>query len=183
MAETLVTSLSDLGTVSTQFRLVRPDGKVFLIPLRTLTEQEMWELRQMVPFPRPPANDFGVSKSTGKVVQVYNEADAGYIKQVNEANRAFNYRLMVRSLEFEIEGADDEAKVRTLQKILGNWAVKQIIAHLLKTSGIEEADIEAEADSFHGQPDSQPAYRSDVRYPAAAVAANGAGGPVDAAGL
>jgi len=173
--ETLVTSLADLGAVSSQFRLVRPDGKVFLIPLRTLTEPEMWELRQAVQFPRPPANDFGTSKTTGKIVQVYNEADAGYIRARDDANRAFNYRLMVKSLEFPIDGATDEEKVKTLQKALGNWAVKQIIEHLLKTSGIEEADIEAEAGSFRGQGDTGAAGLPDVRPDAVSVAGNGAG--------
>ena len=47
-------TFDDLGEVRTDAVLVRPDGRQVLVPMRTLSDKEVWELRAAQKWPVVP---------------------------------------------------------------------------------------------------------------------------------
>ena len=147
-------TLDDLGEFHTTVSLTRPDGKVIVVPVRSLSEQEVWEMRQAMKWPEPP---FDLGKFDGPdrpPRKQFKFDDAGYRSQTDAANRQFSRRLMARSLLIAIPGESEDDKASALESKLGAWAATQLQTHLNRLLGIGEAEVASIADSFLAAADS-----------------------------
>lgn len=147
-------SLSDLGEIRTDVKLMRPDGRVLTVPMRTLSEQEVWEVQNTVKMPEAP---FTLGRFDGPDKpprKQYDYENPQYRAAVDERNRRIMRLLMVRTLLIPIEGDTDDAKADTLLKTLGAWSERQLLTQMNILLGISDPEVVARADTFHTQGDS-----------------------------
>jgi hypothetical protein len=150
----LIDLFAELGEVIGEVELIRPDKRIIKVKMRSLSEQDIFEVRASMTWPKAPKKLWAKitepsdKSRDGNVVQVPDDKDPQYLKETEAANRLYIYRLLARSL-VGLDGTLDE-RVSLLQQHLGGWAHAQLLAHLWVYSGVEEAEVEAKAESFHG---------------------------------
>lgn len=149
MSDQVLTTLGDLGEVRTAVALKRPDGRTVTVLMRTLSEQEMWELRQAM---RPPEPPFELGRWDGPdrpVTKKFNREDATYVKRAEEHGRRFSRILLARALVMDIPGATtDDERAAALERNLGAWASTQLTAQMNRMLGIADEEVDAAADTF-----------------------------------
>ena len=59
-----ITSLDEIADIIVPVTLTRPDGKHVTVNLRSLSESEVWEIRQKIKWPEAP---FDLQKVSGRV--------------------------------------------------------------------------------------------------------------------
>src|SRR5512139_316786 len=72
------TSLDDLGEVTFTIDIPRPDGHVVRVRLRTLTDAQVWEIRNSITWPSAPIRD--IKRIEGEITPVYDYGNADYLK-------------------------------------------------------------------------------------------------------
>ncbi len=150
-----VTTFEDLGEVVTDVKLTRPDGRVLLVPMRTLSEQEVYELALKFPMPKPPLGEPGRwDGPNNPVSQKPKYDDPGYIKAMEDRNNAYSRRMIVRSLLMELPGDTEEAKAAALEKNIGAWASRQLVTCLNRMLGIPGYEVAETANNFQPGADS-----------------------------
>lgn len=173
--ELVTLTLADLGNIDLLVTLVRPDGRSVDLALRTLSEEEIFQIRRRVSFPTAPLRKFAkLVDDPSQVVAVPDAGDAAFVKANDEAARRFNYLLILHSLTVDIPGTTDDERIANLQASLGNWAYSQLIAHITKSAGFTKAEVQAAADTFHGNGRGHPAGVPAARLDAGDVAADAA---------
>ena len=146
--------LEELGEVVGEVELIRPDKRRVKVKMRSLSEQDIFEVRAGMTWPKAPkklwakVTDPTNKDNDGRVVQVPDDKDAQYLKENEAANRLYVYRLLARALVIDGLPDNEAERVTQLQRHLGGWAHAQLMAHLWVYSGVEEAEVEAQADSF-----------------------------------
>lgn len=167
------TSLDDLGGVVVDVPVARPDGRTVVVPMRALSEAAVFERRQEIEWPAPPASD--INKVNGALVTTYNFQDPVYVKALRAANRKFTGLLLLDSLTFEVAGADDGEKVATLQAKLGQTAWLQLVDAYNRLNTVTEDQIASMARSFRADRETGAAGGAAVAADAGAVAEPAAG--------
>lgn len=149
MSDQVMATLDDLGEVRTPVTLRRPDGKAVTVLMRTISDQEAWEIRQGLKPPEPPYELGRWDGPDKPVSKRFNREDAAYVKKSEEFSRRFSRVLMARALVMDIPGATtDEERASALEKRLGAWAANQLTAQMNRMLGIGDAEVDAAADSF-----------------------------------
>ena len=166
-------SFDDLGEVRIDALIVRPDGRQLHVPMRSLSEHEVWELRGAMQWPAQPteiARWDGPDKpprpgpiTSGPAFEKWQQASA-------IASRQFSRRLLVRSLCIDIPGDTPDAKADALDTKLGAWASRQLTEHLNRMLGIGDAEVSARADSFQPARDNGASDTAGTGLDAAEVA-------------
>lgn len=142
-------NLDDLGEVFVTVDVVRPDGVTVGVPMRSISEQEIWQVRQSIKQPVAPMEPKKTADGKFEEVRITSGPlfDA-YRAEQEKANRQQNYRLLLRCVAFPVEGNSDDERQKTLETKLGAYAFNQLLAHMLKMAGISEPEVVATAGSF-----------------------------------
>lgn len=141
----MTVTLDDLGEVKLDVEITRPDGRKLTVPVRAMSDQEMWQIRQSIQWPVAPTD---IQRVDGKVQEVKKLDDPAYRRAMEDANRRLQSRIMLRSLRIDIPGETEEDKAKALESKLGLWAVKQLNDHILRLTGIAESEVAERAASF-----------------------------------
>lgn len=139
-------TLDDLSAAVVDVTIQRPDGQAVIVPMRALTEGEVWEIRRAVKWPKPPVKD--IRKESGRLVTDYNYEDETYQEAVNSANREQAHRMLLTSLSIEIAGDTIEERVAALRAKVGQFVLSQLIEASQKLNIVNVEDLASIADSF-----------------------------------
>lgn len=140
------TTLDDLGEVRFDVPVNRPDGRTVLVPMRTLGDGEMWQIRKSITWPKPPILDF--KKLGGEALPVYDYQDKGYLDAQREAQRDLTRRMLAAMLCLDIEGATLEDKAHAVENKIGGWAFDFLLGVVNKLNEENTAEIENAVNSF-----------------------------------
>lgn len=140
------TSLSELGEVTVEVEVQRPDGVVLAVPLRTLTEAKMREIRASVVWPTPPVVD--MKKVGGEVVNVYDRNDPAYLAADREADALLSYKALLAALDLDIPGDTEAERLAALQNGLGAYAFAVLLTAVNRINVISPEEIAQVARSF-----------------------------------
>lgn len=146
------TSLSELGEVVVDVEVQRPDGVTLAVPLRTLTEAKMREIRASVTWPTPPTVDF--KKVGGEVVPILDRNDPAYLAADREADARLSYKALLAALVLDIPGETEEAKLAALRDGLGAYAFAVLLTAVNRINIISAEEIAQVARSFQRRRDS-----------------------------
>lgn len=138
-------SLDDLGAVLVVVPILRPDERTVHIRLRTLTEDELWNLRRKIEWPKPPAKDMT------KTGPVYDYQDKGYQDAIVAAERRLANLMLLDSLPFVIAGESDDERLATLQVKVGGYAHTQLIEAVNRINTVSKEQIADMARSFRAE--------------------------------
>ena len=139
-------SLADLGPVTVDVPVERPDGSVVVVPLRTLTEDQMRAIRAEVVWPEPPIKEY--QKIDGEVLPIYDRLDKGYLESDRRADAELSYRALLASLAIEVPGATEADQLAALRAGLGAYAFSILITAVNRINVISAEEIAAVARSF-----------------------------------
>ena len=144
-------SFDDLGEVRIDALLVRPDGRQLHVPMRSLSDKEVWELRGALKWPAQPteiARWDGPDKPPRPGPITSGPAFEKWQQAMSETNRLWYRTMLVRALCIDIPGDTTEAKAAAIETKVGAWASRQLNDHLNRMLGIGDAEVSARADSF-----------------------------------
>ena len=139
-------SLDDLSAVTLIVTIRRPDGQRVEVELRSLSEDEMWQIRRSIKYPKPPVGDF--KKIGNEVVPQYNYTDVDYQSLIREADRELAHRTLIAALVFEISGETIEGKMITVKSKLGEYAFVSLLEAVKRINIVSNEEIAQVADSF-----------------------------------
>ncbi len=130
-------SFDDLGEVRVDALLIRPDGRELRVPMRTLSDREVWKLRREQKQPVQPTEIRrwdGPDKDPRPGPVTSGAAYEKYQKEVELASYRWLRLLIVKSMLIDIPGATDDEKIDSLEQ-MGTWAVLPLINHVTLTYG------------------------------------------------
>lgn len=152
-------SFEDLGEVTVIVPLVRPDGRQLNVPMRTLSDHEIWELRAKDKRPAQPIEIRrwdGPEKPPRPGPVTSGAAYDKYVLESAVSSRRWNRLLMLKSILMDIPGETDDEKIEKLEQ-MGAWALRPLTEHLNRLLGLTETEVQAKADSFQRTRDSDTA--------------------------
>ena len=126
MSQHIATTLDDLSDVIVEATIPRPDGKMITVRLKTLSGEQVWEVRRAIKWPKPPVKDY--RKTGGEVLPIYDYEDATYVAAQEDASRELGYRHLLLSLQIDIPGETFEEKLEALRTRLGQWALNSLLS-------------------------------------------------------
>lgn len=144
-------TLDDLSDVVVEVSIPRPDGKQIKVKLRTLSGDEIWEVRRAIQWPKPPIKDY--RKIGGEVTAIYDYENEQYVTAQEDASRELSYRHLLSSLQLEIPGETYEERLNHLRKRLGQWALNALLKASNKLHYPDESEVDAVALSFRAAGD------------------------------
>ena len=140
------TSLDDLGLVEIVVPIPRPDGRTVEVPMRALSEGELWALRRSVKWPRPPVKDF--RKDGNEVKPILDYQDEGYRESVNDCNRLLGQKILLASLMFYVPGKDEDEKIDQMERRMGQYAFLMLVEASQRLNVVSAEDLAQVARSF-----------------------------------
>jgi hypothetical protein len=139
-------SLDDLADVVVEVAIPRPDGKQIRVKLRTLSGDEVWEVRRAIKWPKPPIKDY--RKIGGEVTAIYDYENEEYVTAHEDASRELSYRHLIKSLQLDIPGETFEERYANLHQRLGQWALNALLKVSNKLHYPDANEVDAVASSF-----------------------------------
>lgn len=141
----------DLGEVTQEVNLRRPDGRELKLKLRTLREQEMRTIRRQIAYPAEPMEpQRDPADGKVKILPVkFGALRDRYSQDLEEAQMEYNYRLLLASVvDLDVPGETEADKVTSLRGKLGFWALRQLVDIMLGINGIRPEEVEQLAANF-----------------------------------
>ena len=136
-------SLDDLGAVPVTITIPRPDGKSVDVRLRALSEQEIWDIRKSIVWPKAPI--INVSKDGRETYDFNNES---YLAAFDEASRLQAHKMLLKTLSFPIPGETEAEQIEALQKRMGQYAFTILIRAVNEINIVKEETLALVANSF-----------------------------------
>ena len=137
--------LEDLGEFRIPVVIPRPDGQRISVEMRTLSEQEIWDIRRAVKWPEAP---FDLQRVEGKVTKLYNYDDKKYQEAVTDANRELSCRMLLACLCLDIPGGTADERISNLQKGIGQYAFSLLLKASDRINIVTAEDVSAMLRSF-----------------------------------
>lgn len=116
-------------------------GVVGSVPMRPLSYAEYQRIYNSVKTPTPPVS------GGGKDGPIYNRNDSEYQKEVQDAYALRTMRMILASLQLEIPGTDEDAKIESLKSI-GAAMFAGMTSFVYQSSLGNMGEVKARAESF-----------------------------------
>lgn len=162
------TTLADLGAVSTTVTIRRPDGQRVKVQLRALSEDEIWEIRKSITWPKAPVKD--IRKVAGQIGEVLDYQDETYTRAMDEANRLQAQKMMLAGLVLDVPGDTEEARLSHLRKTIGAYAFNVLVKATRRINFNDAEEIGSLARSFRSDGDNGTSDNGETELDAKAVA-------------
>lgn len=142
----LATTLDDLGTTPVRVTLRRPDGREIAVLVKPLSEEELWQLRRTITWPKPPIKDF--QKVNGRVTEVLDYDSPDYVRGVQEADRLLAHRVLLAALQIAIPGETEDEQITALKQGMGGWAWRALLTVSNRLNAVTEQEMDNILHSF-----------------------------------
>lgn len=138
-------SLEDLGEETVVVTIPKPNGALVSVVLRVLSEQDIWDIRHAMTWPKPPVD---LQKVNGAVKRIPNYDDSAYLEAVRVADRDFSIKILMAALVLDIPGETEDERIKTLRKRMGQRTFNFLVDAVNKLTLVSEEEVQAMADSF-----------------------------------
>ena len=135
----VATTLDDLGTTPVLVTLTRPDGKIIRVAVKPLSEEELWQLRRTITWPKPPIKDF--QKVNGRVTEVLDYDNPDYVRGLQEADRLLAHRVLLAAVQIAIPGETEDEKISALKNRMGGWAWRALLQVSNRLNAVTEEEM------------------------------------------
>ncbi len=146
-----ILTLSDLAPRVVEYRITPPGGgeaDELIVPIRTLTDQDVENIRKSCPDPAVPKKS-SFNSQTKKYEQVEDRDDPVYKEALRVHQSEFAYRIVAAALAIDLDGKDLAEKAENLRKNgMAEWAFLAIIDRVYAATGFDVASAITRSESF-----------------------------------